>query len=257
MPRYFIEVAYVGTRYSGFQVQLNANTIQAEVTRALKIIFHQEFELTGSSRTDAGVHAFQNYFHFDAGIQLQHSTVYSLNALLPYDIVVKNMFQVDDDAHCRFDAVSRTYRYTITRFKNPFYFERAYYYPFAVNTEVLQQIASSLMRARNFTSFSKKNTQVNTFVCNIQSSQWLFKDETWEYEVKADRFLRGMVKGLVGTMLRLAKNNSDTGELLKIIEAKDPSAADFSVPSAGLCLINVEFKDSLLIHSASKASHNI
>ena len=228
MPRYFIEVAYVGTRYSGFQVQLNANTIQAEVTRALKILFHKEFELTGSSRTDAGVHALQNYFHFDADIQLQQNTVYSLNALLPYDIVVKKIFEVEANAHCRFDAVSRSYRYTIIRNKNPFYFERAYYYPFAVNTAKLQEAASLLMQAKDFTSFSKKNTQVNTFHCNIQFSQWSFENDSWQYEVKADRFLRGMVKGLVGTMLQLAKNNKDGVELqLKLFEAKESFGSRF------------------------------
>src|SRR4051812_44784862 len=113
MHRYFIEVAYVGTRYSGFQVQLNANTIQSEVSRALNIYFNEVFVLTGSSRADAGVHALQNFFHFDAHNEIDKSAVYNLNALLPVDIVIKNIFETQADAHCRFDAIARTYHYHI------------------------------------------------------------------------------------------------------------------------------------------------
>ncbi len=245
MPRYFIEVAYTGTRYSGFQVQINANTIQAEVTRALKIFFGKEYELTGSSRTDTGVHALQNFFHFDADIDINNKTVYSLNALLPYDIVVKNFVEVQPEAHCRFDAVSRTYNYYITRFKNPFYFERAYYYPFKADADLLQHMATAITTFTNFTSFSKKKTQVKTFKCNIEYSRWVFEDDIWRYEVKADRFLRGMVKGLVGTMLNLSKHNKTIADLADIFEQQNPAAADFSVSPDGLFLMSVEFKESI------------
>jgi len=247
MHRYFLEVAYMGTRYSGFQVQQNANTIQAEVTRALKIFFGKEYELTGSSRTDAGVHALQNFFHFDADIQICNKTVYSLNAILPYDIVVKNIAETPPHAHCRFDAVSRTYHYHIIRFKNPFYFGRAYYYPYAINTNLLQEMATAITAFTNFTSFSKKKTQVKTFNCNIEYSRWVFENDTWRYEVKADRFLRGMVKGLVGTMLTLSKNKKSTNDFVDIFEKKDATAADFSVSSDGLFLTSVEFKDDVFL----------
>ena len=245
MPRYFIEVAYMGTRYSGFQVQLNAKTIQAEVARTLKIYFHKAFELTGSSRTDAGVHAMQNFFHFDSGIEIGKPIIYNLNALLPYDIVIKNIFETGAHAHCRFDATSRTYHYHVIRFKNPFYFGRAYYYPFAVDTNLLHEMANAIMQFNDFTSFSKKKTHVRSFNCDIKYSRWVFEDNTWRYEVKADRFLRGMVKGLVGTMLRLAKNNQSTVELTKVFEKKDPLTTDFSVPSDGLFLTAVEFKNAI------------
>lgn len=248
MPRYFIEVAYLGTRYSGFQVQLNANTIQAEVTRALKIFFNQEFELTGSSRTDAGVHALQNFFHFDADVEISGSVIYNLNALLPYDIVVKNIFKTDAAAHCRFDASARIYQYQIIRSKNPFYFGRAYYYPFNINPELLNEMAAAIKNFNDFTAFSKKKTQVKSFNCSIEYSRWVLQNDLWRYEVKADRFLRGMVKGLVGTMLRLAKNNQTATELIKIVEKKDAAFADFSVPSDGLFLTAVEFKDGIIIN---------
>lgn len=245
MPRYFIEVAYMGTRYSGFQVQLNANTIQAEVARALKIFFGKEFELTGSSRTDAGVHAVQNFFHFDTDTEISNKAVYSLNAILPYDIVVKNIVEVKPEAHCRFNAISRTYHYHITRFKNPFCFDRAYYYPFKANINLLQELATTITTFNDFTSFSKKKTQVKTFNCTIEYSRWIFEDNNWRYEIKGDRFLRGMVKGLVGTMLKLSKHNKTIADLADIFEKQNPSAADFSVGSDGLFLMSVEFKESI------------
>ena len=245
MPRYFIEVAYMGTRYSGFQVQLNANTIQAEVARALKIFFGKEFELTGSSRTDAGVHAVQNFFHFDTNTEISNKAVYSLNAILPYDIVVKNIVEVKPEAHCRFDATSRTYHYYITRFKNPFYFGRAYYYPFKADINLLQELATAITTFNDFTSFSKKKTQVKTFNCTIEYSRWVFEDDIWCYEVKANRFLRGMVKGLVGTMLKLSKHNKTIADLADIFERQNPSAADFSVAPGGLFLMSVDFKESI------------
>ncbi len=247
MPRYFIEVAYVGTRYSGFQVQLNANTIQAEITRALKIFFNKEFELTGSSRTDAGVHALQNFFHVDADIEIKKSAIYNLNALLPYDIVIKKIFETKANAHCRFDAVARTYHYHIIRTKNPFYFERAYYYPFAINTDLLHEMSASILNFKNFTSFSKKKTQVKNFNCNIFSSRWIISDDAWRYEITADRFLRGMVKGLVGTMLRFSKNNKTNSDFIKLIEKNQQTAADFSVPSHGLFLTAVNFKENIFL----------
>jgi len=246
MPRYFIEVAYVGTRYSGFQVQLNSNTIQAEIERAFKIFFHKDFALTGSSRTDAGVHALQNFFHFDSDLEINRTAMYNLNALLPYDIVIKNIFKTAPTAHCRFDATARNYQYKIIRLKNPFYFERAYYYPYKVDIDLLHEMSGILTQYNDFTSFSKKNTQVKTFNCTIQQATWTIDNDVWMFEIKADRFLRGMVKGLVGTMLRLAKNNKTNLAFIKIIEEKSHAIADFSVPSEGLFLTSVEFRKDIL-----------
>ncbi len=246
MQRYFIEVAYVGTRYSGFQVQLNANTIQSEVSRALKIFFNEEYELTGSSRTDAGVHALQNFFHFDTNKEIDKTIIYNLNALLPYDIVVKNIFKTRPGAHCRFDAIARTYHYHIIKFKDPFSFQRAYFYPYNINTGLLHEMAALLPAFNDFTSFSKKNTQVKNFYCEIKSCEWIINDRFWRFEIKADRFLRGMVKGLVGTMLRFAKDGKNISELERLIESKSHAAAYFSVPSEGLFLAEVDFKRGIL-----------
>ncbi len=240
MSRYFIEVSYKGTSYSGFQVQLNANSVQAEIEKALQVFFKQKFALTGSSRTDAGVHALQNFFHFDAAVTI-NDEAYNLNAILPADIVIKKIYEVNEEAHCRFDAISREYRYYIYQHKNPFLVDRAYYYPYPPNIDLLQQAAKEIMDHVDFTSFSKRNTQVKSFLCNIHESEWIQQTDCLVYRIKANRFLRGMVKGLVGTMLQVGREKLSVDDFKSIIETKDCTKADFSVPSHGLFLCKVEF----------------
>ena len=251
MPRYFIEVAYKGTKYSGFQVQKNGITIQSEVEQALVIKFGKPFQLTGASRTDAGVHALQNYFHFDIDTELlnQHDnsetamqkSLYSLNSILDEDIVIKKIFKVDDRHHCRFDAISREYKYYICRKKDPFYNDRAYFYPYTLDFEKLQKAAAIILRTKDFTSFSKKNTQVNNFFCSVIKSEWVIEHDLLIYHVAANRFLRGMVKGLVGTMLRAGTGKISLDEFSTIVESKNVNNADFSVPSHALFLVEVKY----------------
>jgi tRNA pseudouridine38-40 synthase len=240
MPRYFIEVSYKGTAYSGFQVQQNANSIQAEVEKALNIFFREKIALTGSSRTDAGVHALQNYFHFDSAADI-HDASYHLNAILPEDIVVKRIFGVEDNAHCRFDAVSREYCYHLYHKKDPFLQDTAYYFPYALDLMLMNEAAQVLMAYSDFTSFSKRNTQVHTYDCNITQSRWIQEANRLTYNVRSNRFLRGMVKGLVGTMLQVGRGKLTVEQFRGVIEAKDVSKADFSVPPHGLFLIRVEY----------------
>lgn len=240
MARYFIEVSYKGTNYSGFQVQKNANSVQAEVEKALFVFYKEQFELTGSSRTDAGVHALQNFFHFDSDIDIKDDS-YNLNAILPGDIVIKRIYRVADNAHCRFDAKSREYRYCIFDHKDPFLQDRAYYYPYPLKMELLQQAAVEILRQHDFTSFSKRNTQVRSFHCDILESTWLTENDCLVYQVKANRFLRGMVKGLVGTMLLVGREKITLADFLNIFQSKDCRLADFSVASAGLFLNKVEY----------------
>lgn len=243
MPRYFIEVAYKGARYSGFQIQQNATTIQSEVERALAICFKQSFLLTGASRTDAGVHAMQNYFHFDIeGLPVEDPRkLYNLNAILPPDIVVKRIIRKDREAHCRFDAISREYRYYIYRDKNPFMQDRAFYYPFKLDGTLLNDAAAILMKHSDFTSFSKKNTQVKNFQCTIYKSLWIAEENQLIYNVTANRFLRGMVKGLVGTMLLVGTKKISLSGFENIIIGKDASRASFAVPPHGLFLVKVNY----------------
>jgi tRNA pseudouridine38-40 synthase len=237
MHRYFIELAYKGTDYSGFQIQDTGVTIQSELTEALQTIFRQSFQLTGSSRTDAGVHAEQNYFHFDTDLVFTDKQV--------YNIAVKQVRKVKPESHCRFNAVSRSYRYSINRNKNPFLTETAWLYPFAIDKAILDESAALLMEYTDFTSFSKRNTQVKTFNCSIEMSQWVERDGLLIYEVRSNRFLRGMIRGLVATMLKVARGSITIPDFRNILIARDCSKADFSAPAHGLCLTKVAFPDAV------------
>lgn len=242
--RYFLEVAYKGTNYSGFQVQNNAPTIQGEITKAFNIFFKTnliEKFFTGSSRTDAGVHAVQNFFHFDWPTSFQIAWLYSLNALLPKDIVIKKVLNVAEDAHCRFDAASRTYHYCVYQFKNPFIEETAYYYPYKLDIEILKKCTQILMTYTDFSSFSKKNTQVKTFNCHILQNEWQVKDQQFIYTITANRFLRGMVRALTATMLKAGRGIISIEEFKKILDTKTRSAAYFDAPARGLTLMQVTF----------------
>ncbi len=250
MSRYFIQLAYKGTGYAGFQVQDNAHSIQEAVEQALQVLFKQRFSLTGSSRTDAGVHALDNYFHFDAeGLpaaeQLQHR-VYNLNAILPPEIVIKRIIPVPDDAHCRFAALRREYRYYVYRSKDPFLADRAYFFPYTLDLEQLQAAAALLREYRDFSSFSKRNTQVKTFECRIDRSEWYAEGACLVYHVEANRFLRGMVRGLVGTMLRVGTGKLSLEGFRQVIESRDCTRADFSVPPQGLFLVKVHYPEGLV-----------
>jgi len=242
MPRYFIELSYKGTNYSGFQSQQNThNTIQAALEKAFKILQKDEVLLVSSSRTDAGVHALQNYFHFDYNGAIHPQFVYKTNAILPADLVVKKIIPVAPDAHCRFDALSREYKYFIYAKKNPFLQDRAYYFPYRLDIEKLKEAAEIIKEYKDFTSFSKRNTQVKTFECRILESEWLFENNCLVYHVKANRFLRGMVRALTATMLKIGRDKTSLKEFRSIIEAKDCTLASFAVPAQGLFLINVAY----------------
>ena len=246
MSRYFLEVSYKGSRYSGFQVQKNANTIQAEVEKAFEVLQKEKVIMVGSSRTDAGVHAFQNYFHFDYDGTIHPHFVYKMNAILPADIAIKKLIPVHAGSHCRFDAISREYRYFIYHHKDPFLKERAFYFPYGLNIEKLLQVAEIVKRHTDFTSFSKRKTQAKNFSCNIMKSEWLWENECLVYNVKANRFLRGMVRAMVATMLLVARDKISVQEFNEIIESKDSSKANFGAPSQGLFLIKVEYAKDIL-----------
>lgn len=249
MPRYFLELSYKGTAYSGFQIQDTGMTIQSVLTDALQTIFRQEFALTGSSRTDAGVHARQNYFHFDSHLSLNNKNCYALNAVLPKDIAVHRIIPVANDAHARFGAISRSYQYSLHTYKDPFLTETSWLYPFPLDKDALDAAAAILLEYTDFTSFSKRNTQVNHFNCQLSKSCWTAKDSCLVYEVTANRFLRGMIRGLVATMLKLGRGTLDLEGFKAILEAKDCAKADFSAPAHGLCLEQVNYPSSVLSNS--------
>ncbi|TAH13425.1 MAG: tRNA pseudouridine(38-40) synthase TruA [Sphingobacteriia bacterium] len=242
MPRYFLELSYKGTAYHGFQVQENAPTIQAAVEHALKILLKSPIELTGSSRTDAGVHALQNFFHFDTELSIEQKHVYNLNAILPNDIAVQSIQLVEPSAHCRFDAIAREYHYYIYSQKDPFMQEKGWHYPYSLDIDLLNQAAAVLMKYTDYTSFAKRNTQVYTHECSIQTAYWeRIAPNQLKFTVKANRFLRGMVRGLVGTMLKVGRSTMSVQDFELILQAKDASKADFSTPPQGLFLAKVIF----------------
>lgn len=251
MPRYFLEVCYQGTGYSGFQFQENANTIQREIENALVTRLRKwlveaqmdKFKLTGSSRTDAGVHALQNYFHFDSPFVITTQHVYNLNAMLPPDIAILGLHEVMPYGHCRFDATSREYKYCIYKGKNPFLNERGYYYPYKTDVGLLNEVAALVVGKQDFSSFSKRKTEVKTFICTIQRSEWVVEDDCILYNVTGNRFLRGMVRGLVGTMLNVCKLPNPVEGFKSILSAKDCTKVDFSVPGHGLFLMKVNYPD--------------
>jgi len=246
MPRYFLELAYKGANYSGFQIQENASSIQQEVEKALGIFFRARFELTGSSRTDGGVHALQNFFHFDYEGLIDSRVLYNINAILPPDIVLVNVYPVAADAHCRFDATSREYRYYIYRTKNPFLADRAWFYPYTLDREKLKATAALIPAHQDFTTFAKRNTQVKTFHCTIFESIWEEDGNCLIYRVRANRFLRGMVRGLVGTMVQAGRGKLSVAEFGEILEKRDNQLADFSAPGHGLFLHQVCFPVSVV-----------
>jgi tRNA pseudouridine38-40 synthase len=242
MPRYFIELSYKGTNYSGFQAQKNTrHTIQAELEKAFEILQKDKVELVSSSRTDAGVHALQNFFHFDYSGDINPHFVYKMNAILPDDIVVINIRLVADEAHSRFDAIAREYKYFIYSKKDPFLSDRAFFFPYKLDIDKLKEAAEIVKAYSDFTSFSKRNTQVKTFECRIIESEWLYENDCLVYYVKGNRFLRGMVRAMTATMLKIGRGTISIDEFKQIIEAKDCTLASFAVPAQGLFLVKVAY----------------
>ena len=246
MARFFIEVGYNGTDLCGFQIQDGQETVQSVVSAALQTVIKEPIALTGSSRTDAGVHAKQNFFHFDTEQTITPKHVYSLNAILPPTVVIHHIYAVAPQAHARFDALSRTYTYTVTTKKDPFLIDKAWHFPFPVLLETLQAMALELISHQDFEAFSKKNAGNKTNICAIEISSWqTISPSIFTYTVKSNRFLRGMVRGLVGTMLRIARQSPSKVEAVEafksVILSKDPSLCDFSTPAKGLVLETVAY----------------
>jgi tRNA pseudouridine38-40 synthase len=239
MSRYFLELAYKGTRYNGFQIQENANTIQSELEKALRTLQRTEIRLTGSSRTDTGVHAFQNYFHFDFDGEINPQLVYKLNALLPSDIAVKNYFLMKEEAHSRFDAVSRKYQYRIHKRKDPFFEGLSFFYPYKLDLELMQVAAAFIKEQTYFFAFAKTNSQVKNFNCTILESKWTAKGQQLIFTIEANRFLRGMVRLLTASLLKVGRHQISLEQFQQFFvqEAK----CGFSVPPQGLFLEGVKF----------------
>ena len=245
MARYFMEVSYDGNLFGGFQIQSNCQTIQGEVEKVIETFFRTSIPLTGASRTDAGVHALQNFFHFDTDLFIEGKQLYNFNSMLPSSIAIKNIYKVPVDAHARFDATSRSYIYQLHAHKNPFLAGRSWYYPFPIDMELMQTATDSILTYDNFETFSKKNTQVNTFECAITKANWTKTEDGFLFNITSNRFLRGMIRGLVGTLLQVGRGQISLEKWHEIVLSKNEQLADFSTPAHGLYLYEINYPNYL------------
>ena len=245
--RYFIELSYNGTNYHGWQLQKNAISVQEILNDRLSIILRQPIETTGCGRTDTGVHAKQFFAHFDFQSidhrpwTMDKNILRSLNAILPDDIAVRDIFPVAADAHARFDAKLRTYEYYILFNKVPFKQGYSWELRDKPDIERMNEAAKIIMEYTDFSCFSKSNTQVKTNNCKISAAKWEETVNGIVFRISADRFLRNMVRAIVGTLMMVGRNEIEPEEVRKIIESKNRSNAGTSVPACGLYLTEVKY----------------
>lgn len=248
MNRYFIYLAYNGTRYCGWQRQPNGPSIQQCIEEALSTVLRQQVPIVGAGRTDAGVHARQMVAHFDWGEVLAQPGFLAekLNRLLPKDIVIHRIVPVRNDAHARFDALSRTYHYYLSEYKDPFNYEWVNRMPLqAIDFQQMNEACKVLFEYIDFTSFSKLHTDVKTNNCRIEYAEWRQEGDCWVFIIRADRFLRNMVRAIVGTLLEVGKGKRSIADFRALIEAKDRCLAGTSAPGKGLSLVDVAYPDEL------------
>ena len=241
--RYFIELAYKGTNYHGWQYQPNANSVQETLNKALSLLLKTEIDIIGAGRTDTGVHAKQMFAHFDYDSDIEvEPLVKKLNSFLPKDIVIFSIIKVANEAHARFDATKRTYEYHIHTTKDAFESDDSWFVPSPLDLDKMNEACQLLFKYHDFECFSKTNTDVRTFNCVIFEAYWKQSGNTIVFTISADRFLRNMVRAIVGTMINIGTGKINLTDFEKIIESKDRNEAGFSVPAHGLYLTQIEYK---------------
>lgn len=246
--RFFIELSYNGKAYHGWQNQPNAISVQEVLENALSTLLGESIAVVGAGRTDAGVHAKQIFAHFDTEQIVEISQlVYKLNSFLPKDIAIHNVFKVKPDAHARFDALSRTYEYHLTTSKSPFSEGRSYSLYQPLDFELMNKAAALLLEYKDFECFSKAHTDVKTFLCEITYAQWTLSKTGAIFTISANRFLRNMVRAIVGTLIEIGLKKKNTDELHQIIQSKNRSLAGYSVPAEGLYLTQINYPKSVYL----------
>ncbi len=246
--RFFFEISYNGTNYHGWQNQDNAMGVQEVVENALSKLLREKISILGSGRTDTGVHCLQQFFHADIKKEIDRDQLLQrLNAFLPKDIVIKNILKVKPEAHARYDARHRGYEYRITRVKNPFLTQHAYYFFRDLDVPTMNRAASLIQGVHDFQCFSKVKTDVNHFICEIKQSQWNQTGELLVYRIAANRFLRGMVRAIVGTLLDVGTGKISVKEFQEIIHSRDRKKAGMNVPPEGLYLIKVKYPKKIFV----------
>ena len=240
--RYFIKLAYNGTQYHGWQYQPNASSVQETMNKAVSTILNTEINLMGAGRTDTGVHAKEMYAHFDFDKPFEiQNIVHKLNSFLPKDITVYDIIPVTAEAHTRFDALKRTYEYHINTFKDPFLQEQSWYFHQPLDVNLMNEAAQLLFDHTDFQSFSKVNTDVNTFDCTVFEAHWSQENEKLIFTISANRFLRNMVRAIVGTLINVGLHKITLADFDAIIKSKNRDRAGFSVPAHGLYLTKIEY----------------
>lgn len=244
MERYFIQLAYDGTKYHGWQVQPNASTVQEQLEKVFSTLLKEEIKFVGAGRTDTGVHASYFVAHIETahqGLDSREGFLHNVNKFLPDDIVVHLITRVDSELHARFSAKYRTYHYRINRSKALFNRDYNYYYFRELDTDLIREACGILLTYTDFTSFSKLHTDVKTNNCKIYHAKWEESDESYLFEIKADRFLRNMVRSIVGSLLDVGSGKTSIQEFRDIIESKERGRAGMSAPAHGLFLVDIGY----------------
>lgn len=245
--RYFIEFSYFGKAYHGWQRQPNAISVQQVLEKVFSTLTGKEKFLVAAGRTDTGVHAKQMYAHFESErIEDTEDLVFRLNSFLPEDISVKRFFEVSGEAHARFNATERTYEYWLVQEKNPFYLNTAHYVNRELDVQKMNEAAKVIMGYTDFECFSKSHTDVKTNLCDLKKAQWEAVDDRLVFTISADRFLRNMVRAVVGTLLEVGLGKWTIDDVKTILESKDRSKAGTSVPAKGLYLVEIKYPQEII-----------
>ncbi|QMU27360.1 tRNA pseudouridine(38-40) synthase TruA [Adhaeribacter radiodurans] len=247
--RYFLEIAYDGTNYHGWQIQPNAISVQQVLNDCLSTVLRETIETIGSGRTDTGVHAEQQFVHFDVARTLNKTEAcYRFNRILPPDIAVKNIYEVLPEAHARFDAIARTYEYRICLQNNPFLRAFSYFLGRHPNVEQLNEAASALLNFEDFTTFSKVKGDTKHYQCQLYQANWQLRDpDMLIFTIRANRFLRGMVRLIVGTLLDVGSGKLSVAAFKEVVASQDRRMASAAAPATGLFLIKVEYPENFLM----------
>ena len=245
--RYFIELQYDGAAYCGWQRQPDQRTVQGVIEEALSCLLRQPTEIVGAGRTDTGVNASFYTAHFDTAVEIDGSHIaYKLNAMLPHDIAIKRIYPVSEELHARFDAIEREYTYFISPVKAPFRRYSAWICYFQLDVEKMNKAAEYLLEVEDFTTFAKLNSNNKTNICHVSHAQWVREDDgTLRFTIRADRFLRNMVRAIVGTLVDVGRGRYTVEEFREIVDSRDLSRASSGAQPQGLFLSNVKYKGQM------------
>ncbi len=245
--RYFIYFSFNGKHYHGWQKQKNSLTVQEKIEESLSVLLKDKILVTGAGRTDAGVHAKQMVAHFDFNEHFENSNklVFKLNQFLSNDISVKSLKSVKNNAHARFDAISRTYEYHISRDKDVFSEEYSYHLNYSLNKKKINEAIKIIINNKDFKCFTKSKTNVTNYICNIIDSKWMEFDKKYVFKITANRFLRNMVRSIVGTLIDVGLEKTSIDDFIEIIMSKNRSMAGYSVPAKGLFLTKISYPEEI------------